>query len=183
MKQHKQYIEEEFNPEWDYAVEMATIGRPILNKVRYKIAVHGLNADERKHPNFHIYLEEDISPFSKFNFEIALDEIICYDEINLIRMKDLSKNLDIKNRNKCSWNNYMKLYNDLYDWLYSNTNHRGNFIDNLDSIIYFYNHESGDLRKSNYLLDYIKSHGMKILNKFKKYFSKEDLEKYNDCFI
>ena len=39
MKQFKQYIEEEFNPEWDYVVEMATIVRPILNKVKYKIAV------------------------------------------------------------------------------------------------------------------------------------------------
>ena len=34
--------------------------------------------------------------------EIALDEILCYDEINLIRMKDQSKHIDRRNRNICS---------------------------------------------------------------------------------
>ena len=27
------YLEEKFNPEWDYVIEMASIGRPILNKM------------------------------------------------------------------------------------------------------------------------------------------------------
>ena len=53
---------------------------------------------------------------------------------------------------------------------------------NLDAIIYFYNFESGGLKNSNPLLDYIKDHGMKILDKHKKYFSEEDIEKYKECF-
>lgn len=184
MKQLKEYLSEEFNPEWDYVVEMTTIGRPILNRKYYHIALHGTDAGDRERPHIHIYLDGDKRPFSKFNFEIALDEIICYDEINLIRMKDSIKNLDIKNRNKCSWDGYNKLKNDFEDWLFNkNVEIRGDFIDNMDSIIYFYNQESGGLRKSNPLLDYIKSHGMKVLNEYKKYFSEEDIEKYNDCFI
>ena len=27
-----EHIEEQFNPEWDYVVEMATIGHPVLDK-------------------------------------------------------------------------------------------------------------------------------------------------------
>ena len=178
-----EYIDEQFNPEWDYVVEMASIGYPVLNKTNHYIAVHGTKAGDRQRPHVHIYLSDDKRPFSKFNFEIALDEILCYDEINLIRMKDQSKHIDRKNRNICSWNGYHKLYDDFDDWLFSNdVDVRGEFIDNLDAIIYFYNFESGGLKNSNQLLDYIKDHGMKILDKHKKYFSEEDIEKYKECF-
>lgn len=183
MKTLKQYLNEEFDPDWDYVIEIASIGRPILNKIHYHIALHGTEAGDRTKPHIHIYLNGDKRPFSKFNFEIALDEILCYDEINLIRVKDLSKNIDIKNRNKCSWEGYFKLRDDFEDWLFSNNVElRGDFIDNLDAIIYFYNQESGGLKLSNPLLEYIKFKGMKIQNKFKKYFSEKDLNKYDVCF-
>ena len=110
MKHLNTYVEEQFNTEWDYVVEMASIGYPVLNKTNHYIAVHGTNAGDRQRPHVHIYLSDDKRPFSKFNFEIALDEILCYDEINLIRMKDQSKHIDRKNRNICSWNGYNKLY-------------------------------------------------------------------------
>ena len=183
MKHLNTYVEEQFNPEWDYVVEMTSIGYPVLNKTNHYIAVHGTNAGDRQRPHVHIYLSDDKRPFSKFNFEIALDEILCYDEINLIRMKDQSKHIDRKNRNICSWNGYNKLYDDFADWLFSNdVDVRGDFIDNLDAIIYFYNFESGGLKNSNPLLDYLHDHGMKVLNKYKKYFSEEDIKKYNECF-
>lgn len=183
MKQLTEYINEQFNEEWDYVIEMASIGYPILNKTNYYIALHGTNAGDRERPHIHIYLENDKRPFNKFNFEIALDEILCYDEINLIRMKDSSKHIDYKNRNKCSWDNYTKLLYDFEDWLYnSNVEIRGNFIDNLDAIIYFYNQESGGLRNKNPFLEYIKKRGLKILNKFTKYFSEEDKNQYKECF-
>lgn len=183
MKELKQYISEEFNPEWDYVVEMASIGRPLLNRNHYHIALHGTDAGDRERPHIHIYLDGDKRPFSKFNFEIALDEILCYDEINLITMRDKSNNINIKNRNKCSWKGYDKLRNDFEDWLYyNNVELRGDFIDNMDAIIYFYNQESGGLRNGNPLLEYIKSHGMKILEKYEKYFSEEDLNRYKECF-
>ena len=183
MKKLVEYIEEEFNPEWDYVIEMASIGRPILNKIHYHIVLHGTYAGDRERPHIHIYLKEDKRPFSKFNFEIALDEILCYDEINLITMRDKSKHIYLKNRNKCSWDGYFKLRDDFEDWLFSTSELRGDFIDNLDAIIYFYNQESGGTKNSNPLLEYIKNKGMKILKKNEKYFSEEDKLKYKDCFL
>lgn len=180
MKNINKYLCEKFNPEWDNVFEMATVGRPILNKTKYKISVNGLNAGERERPHFHIYLEQDSRPFNKFNFEIALDELLCYDEINIIRMKDEKRNIDITNRIRCSWSGYKKLYYDLEDWLYNNCDKRGDFIDNLDAIIYFYNEESSE--NKNTILEYIKSKGMKINPKYKKYFSENDLHIYKECF-
>lgn len=46
------YLEEKFNPEWDYVVEMASIGRPILNKIHYHIVLHGTYAGDRKNHTF-----------------------------------------------------------------------------------------------------------------------------------
>lgn len=182
MKCLKQYLNEKFNPKWDYVIEMASIGRPILNKTHYHIALHGTDAGDRQRPHIHIYLNGDKRPFSKFNFEIALDDILCYDEINLIRMKDKSKHIDLKNRNKCSWDGYLNLRDDFEDWLFNTPELRGDFIDNLDAIIYFYNNECGSTENSNPLLEYIKGKGMKIQNKFRKYFSKDDINKYTVCF-
>lgn len=183
MKNLKGYLEEDFNPKWDYIVEMATIGYPVLNRTNYFIALNGTNAGDRERPHVHIYLYGDKRPFSEFNFEIALDEILCYDEINLITMKDKSKHIDLKNRSKCSWDDYLKLKNDFEDWLFSdNVEIRGDFKDNLDAIIYFYNQESGGTKNSNPLLEYIKRKGMKIQTKFIKYFYEEDIDKYSVCF-
>ena len=98
-------------------------------------------------------------------------------------MKDRSKNIDYKNRTTCNWNGYSKLYDDFEDWLYNKTPEiRGDFIDNLDAIIYFYNQESGGMNNRNPILEYIKGKGMKILKKNEKYFSNEDKLKYKECF-
>ena len=73
MKHIKEYLDEPYNPDWENVVEMATIGYPILNKKAHSIALHGTNAGDRERPHIHIYLDGDKRPFSKFNFEIALD--------------------------------------------------------------------------------------------------------------
>ena len=177
-----EYIEEQFNPEWDYVVEMATIGHPVLDKKERLIMVHGTNAGDRQRPHVHICLNDDVRPFNKFNFEIALDEILCYDELNLIRMSDKNNGIDKKSSLLCSWNGYNKLKNEFEDWLYQKSNKRGEFIDNLDALIYFYNEESTNTHQQNPLLKYIQDHGMKVLNKYKKYFSEEDIKKYDECF-
>ena len=177
-----EHIDEQFNPEWDYVIEMATVGHPVLDKKERMIIVNGTKAGDRQRPHVHIYLNDDVRPFKKFNFEIALDEILCYDELNLIRMTDKNNNVNKKKRSLCSWNGYYKLKDEFEDWLYQKSNKRGDFIDNLDAIIYFYNFESGGLKNSNPLLNYIKDRGMKILEKHNKYFSDEDIEKYKECF-
>ena len=177
-----EYIEEQFNPDWDYVVEMTTIGHPVLDKKERLIMVHGTNAGDRQRPHVHICLNDDVRPFNKFNFEIALDEILCYDELNLIRMSDKNNGIDKKNRSLCSWNGYNKLKNEFEDWLYQKSNKRGEFIDNLDALIYFYNEESTNSHQQNPLLKYIQDHCMKVIYKYKKYFSDEDIKKYNKCF-
>ena len=177
-----EYIEEQFNPEWDYVVEMATIGHPVLDKKERLIMVHGTNAGDRQRPHVHICLNDDVRPFNKFNFEIALDEILCYNELNLIRMSDKNNGIDKKKRSLCSRNGYNKLKNEFEDWLYQKSNKRGEFIDNFDALIYFYNEESTNTHQQNPLLKYIQDHGMKVLNKYKKYFSEEDIKKYDECF-
>lgn len=186
MKLLNEYINEsheQFNEDWDYVVEMATIGTPILDKQERLIMVHGVNSGDRQRPHLHICLNNDRRPFNKFNFEIVLDEIICYDEINLIRMTDKTNNIDKKNRNICSWNGYNKLKNEFEDWLYDKSNKRGDFIDNLDALIYFYNEESTVTHQQNPLLQYIIDHGLRVLDKYKKYFSDEDIKHYNEAFI
>lgn len=104
-------------------------------------------------------------PFNKFNFEISLVDIMCYDEINLIYQRDVKNGIKRTNRNKCSWNGYFKLKEDFEDWLFSKSSKRGDFKDNLDAIIYFYNEEN----HNKTLWDYIEEHGLKVLDKYKHY--------------
>lgn len=162
--------------------EMATIGRPILNKTKYLIAIHGVNSGDRAYPHIHIYLADDKFPYNKFNFEISLINILCYDEIILIRMRDKKLGKYINNKSKCSWDGYTKLKNDFENWLYEKSKFPGDFIDNLDVIIWNYNNESEYAKENNALLYYIKEHGMKVLNKYKKYFNIEDINNYKECF-
>ena len=63
---------------------------------------------------------------------------------------------------------YRKLYNDFEDWLYdSPTGLPGEWIDNLDAIVWYCNHESpGD----DYVRKYIEQRGKHILTKYNKYF-------------
>ena len=54
MKNLKGYLEEDFNPKWDYVVEMATIGYPVLNRTNYFIALNGTNVGDRERPHVHV---------------------------------------------------------------------------------------------------------------------------------
>ena len=72
MKTLQEYIKESYEPfddDWDYVVEMATIGTPFLDKKERLIIVHGINSGDRIRPHVHICLNDDKCPFSKFNFE------------------------------------------------------------------------------------------------------------------
>ena len=167
----------------DYPIlEMAFAGVDIdLGKNTYYIALHGPNSGDRPNPHIHIYLSSDKNPWKKFNFEVSLTDIICKDEINLIRMKDVKNRKDITNRNKCSWDGYMKMYYDFEDWLFSNHVYRkGEFIDNLDAIIQIYNEESHD--RDEGFVKYLKEKGLKIHPNYFKYFDKNIKEKYKELF-
>ena len=147
---------------------------------QYRIATHGTATGDRENPHIHIYLFNDDKPYNKFNFEISLTDILCYDEINLIYQRDISKNKKVTNRNKCSWEGYRKIKEGFEEWLYKPSKTPGDFDDNLAALIYWYNEESNII--GNALLQYMKERGLIMLDKFNKYFSEEDKSMYKECF-
>ena len=147
-------------------VEMATIGYDLkFGKDKFKVVIHGQSYGDSENPHIHIYLDNDKIPYNKFNFEISLVDILRYDEINLIYQRDIRNGIKRTNRNKCSWDGYFKLKEDFENWLFSKSSKRGDFKDNLDAIIYFYNEEN----HNKTLWDYIEEHGLKVLDKYKHY--------------
>lgn len=155
----KKYLQEKLNiiePSIPI-IEMATIDKTVkVYKDTYRIALHGPAVGDRPYPHFHIYLANDIFPYNRFNIEISLIDLLCYDELN------------IKNRNRCSWSGYKKLHDRIEDWLEEPcTGLPGNFQNNLEALIWSYDNESND---GNSLLEYINDHGKKVLPKYEKYF-------------
>lgn len=155
----KKYLQEKLNivePSIPI-IEMATIDKTVkVYKDTYRIALHGPAVGDRPYPHFHIYLANDIFPYNRFNIEISLIDLLCYDELN------------IKNRNRCSWSGYKKLHDKIEDWLEEPcTGLPGNFQNNLEALIWSYDNESND---GNSLLEYINDHGKKVLPKYEKYF-------------
>lgn len=155
----KKYLQEKLNivePSIPI-IEMATIDKTVkVYKDTYRIALHGPAVGDRPYPHFHIYLANDIFPYNRFNIEISLIDLLCYDE------------LSIKNRNRCSWSGYKKLHDRIEDWLEEPcTGLHGNFQNNLEALIWSYDNESND---GNSLLEYLNDHGKKVLPKYEKYF-------------
>lgn len=169
MKSLFEYLKVSQWPSEEYILEMATIARNAsLWKSKYKIACHGTNSSDRPNPHIHIYLADDKRPFNKFNFEVSICDILCKDEINLIKMRDEKNGIKKNNRKICSWNGYQKLKNDFEDWLFNReVEIPGNFMDNLDACIYWYNQESEGT--GNPIKEYIEERGWKVLPKYKKY--------------
>lgn len=150
--------------------EMATIVKAInWGGHFYRVAIHGPNTADRPYPHIHIYDSRDTFPYKKFNFEISLIDILCYDEINLICQQDKSNKINRKNKAKCNWNGYRKIRDGFEDWLFDKPSRAGNFNDNLEAIIHNYNEEA-PLGDEDSLLNYIKDQGKKVLPKYKKYF-------------
>ena len=190
MKSLVEYIKELLNGDdyhghgniHDYLVEMATIDKNVqLGKDNYKITVHGASSKDRENPHIHIYAVND-KTLKKFNFEISLTDILCKDEINLIRQTDKlsKKQINIKIKDKCSWIGYSEIKYDFEDWL--EDKHKSlprAFKNNLDAVICNYNNESPG---ENYILDYIKERGWKILPQYKKYFDDETIKENRQLF-
>ena len=86
MKTLVQFIQEKlYNyPNSQHLYEMATIAKDVsFNKEHKSVQIHGTNSGDRENPHIHIYNYNDKV---NFNFEISLIDIICKDEINLIKM-------------------------------------------------------------------------------------------------
>lgn len=180
-----EYIQDLLNKEDNMLLEMATIQHNVpLGKDNYTIAIHGPSSKDRDNPHIHIYLTKDNS-LKQFNFEISLVDLLTTGELVLIRQIDRTgkKKIDIKNRDKCSWDSYNKIKYDFEDWLEEKHKKLPQvFKDNLDSIIWNYNNE-WEKKSDNYLLQYIKDKNKTILPEYNKYFLEEDKEIYPECFI
>lgn len=171
MKSILEYIQEKLGivePSMQI-VEMATIDKKVkVGKDTYRIALHGPAVGDRPYPHFHIYLANDMFPYKKFNIEVSLVDLLCYDELNIVGIQDKEKGTNIKNRDKCSWLGYRKLHNTIEDWLEKPcTGLPGRFANNLEALIWSYDNESN---QGLSLLEYIKDQGKKVLPKYKKYF-------------
>ena len=146
--------------------EMATITKDIKwGNDHYRVAVHGTAAGDRDVPHIHIYLSNDKKPYNKFNFEVSLVDILCYDEVNLIFQRDEKTGKYISNRNKCSWEGYKKIADGFEDWLEQKPTTPGDFQTNLEAIIYWWNEES-DSASENPLKDWLDKRGLKVLKKY-----------------
>ena len=150
--------------------EMATIAKDIKwGNDHYRVAVHGTAAGDRDVPHIHIYLSSDKKPYNKFNFEVSLVDILCYDEVNLIFQRDEKTGKRISNRNKCSWEGYKKIADGFEDWLNEKPTTPGDFQTNLEAIIYWWNEES-DSTSENPLKDWLDKRGLKVLKKYSHLF-------------
>ena len=147
--------------------EMATITKDIKwGNDHFRVAVHGTAAGDRDVPHVHIYLSSDKKPYNRFNFEISLVDILCYDEVNLIFQRDEKTGKRITNRDKCSWEGFKKIRDGFEDWLEEKPTTPGEFKTNLEAIVYWWNEES-DSSSENPLKDWLDKRGLKVLDKYK----------------
>ena len=149
--------------------EMATVGWPIIDKVEYKLSIHGVNTRDRPIP--HIHLDRADDPERKnFKFEISLVDLLETGEPVLVLQKDRARHINRTNKKECNWNGYKKLHDGVLAYLESDPEDdapRGS-RSNLESFIKFWNKESGT--DPNCLAEYIKEHGVTVLEKYRIYF-------------
>lgn len=145
-----------------------------LGNKLYRIAVHKVVSGDRPYPHVHIYMESlnEYFLYTNFDFEISLVDLLCVDNISELRCLvcqiDKLQGINRRNRKRCDWAGYRDLEYDFESWLYSKCDKPGNFIDNLDFLIYTYNRVNDE---KDSVQNYIKKHHKKILPEFLKYFN------------
>lgn len=163
-------------------LEMATFGVERWGNTLYKIAVHGASTADRDTPHFHIYLNNDINPYTQFNFEISLEDILCKNEINLIFQHDRARNVNNRNRTECSWTGYREIKEGLVDFIFNKcpTNRFGEFEDNLARGIYDWNRETDYIKTVNQGINvlrlYFEEHNLVPLPQYQKYLKDYNLK-------
>lgn len=174
MKRLSKQILEQLSDQ--HLFEMATIASDVMLDNSHKsIQIHGTNAGDRETPHIHIY---NVGDKIGFNFEVSLIDIICYDEVNLVKMTDKKHHVSINNRSKCSWDGYSRIKRNFEAWLTDRCEIPGDYKNNLDAIIYWYNRESYSREVSNPLLKYLSVRGLKVHDNYRYLFDEDDLLKY-----
>ena len=160
----------------DALFEMATIKKDnFWDGNHYRVAVHGpanntLNTPkDRPIPHIHIYLTQDVPPYSLFDFEVSLVDVFMKCEYSLISQKDkTTKNKFIGKRENgaCSWDGYKGIRDGLKTLIEKQVSIEKNdvpCIDNLQYCIETYNEES-NVMSANPFIDYIKEHCIADIN-------------------
>ena len=151
----------------------ATFGAEQWGENHYRIAIHGLTADDRNVPHIHVYRQKERNTCSPvFNFEISLLDILTKDEINLIYQKDLEKNIQFTNRRDCSWTGYAEILKGMKNFLQKENPVPvfGKNVTNLERCIYEWNKET-DYSAAvnshiNVFRNYIEEHDIDVLPKY-----------------
>lgn len=153
-------------------LELSTIGIEKWGKHIYRIAV--LGGTENPNPHIHIFRGDEDQPFTMFDFEISIVDILCKDEINLISQVDRVNNVMINNPTDCNWDGYAEIYHGFRRFLSRSSNSRyGHFMDNLDRAIYDWNRETDFLKTENGgnpLKEYLDANNLEVLTQYLKYF-------------
>ena len=151
----------------------ATIGKPRWGEVDYRIAVHDPVSQVEDSPCIHIYLLSDIN-HDKFDFVVSLVDILCKDEVNLIRQTDVAKNVIRTNEYECSWEGYESLYEGLKTFLSDKSTIRpyASCENGLHASIAAYNAESNS--RGNALKDFLDKQGLIVLPRYAKYLNEEE---------
>ena len=160
--------------------EMATFGVQKWGNETYKIAVHGSSTKDRPTPHIHIYLNNDVNPYSKFNIEVSLVDLLCSDAIVPIYQHDAAHNVLNTNRRDCSWTNYNDILKGLIEFFKTGpiSTKFGSFENNIERAIYEWNRET-DFQKTekggNPLKEYFESKGLVPLSKYAKYLKDKEI--------
>ena len=161
-------------------MEMATFGVKKWGRDTYKIAVHGASTKDRPTPHFHIYLNNDVEPYTLFNIEISFVDLLCQGNIVPIFQIDKEHNIKRTNRTECTWQGYRDIYDGVVDFLFNEPckpSKFGTFKDNIERAIYEWNRETDYVKTmngGNPLKEYLDGRGLKVLPQFEKYFDDVD---------
>lgn len=163
-------------------LEMATFGRINADNQLYRIAIHGPASGDRPMPHIHIYLANDHAPYTNFNFEVSLVDLVCYDKIVLVAQTDRSKNIRRTNKNECTWSGYKDLYNEFRKFLFSKPMkklYKNIAQNNLQVAIMEWDNENNDNMDDNQSLmkTFIESKGFNILPSYLPFFEYDNNDK------
>ena len=182
--------------------EMARFGKDLeCGKDKVDIELHG-GTDRIYPPHIHIYHSKERAKDQKlFSIEVNLAYLMQTGDIIPCRILDKKKNVDRQDSTNTSWINYIKYYQTIADFLFDGDVDRkySNCIDNIAVSIKVFNDEAnldqlrkehksllnskfGTISQNDKFLAVMYCYGKKIKSKFKKYFTKEQIEKFRDIF-
>lgn len=161
-------------------LETATIGWPTIDKVKYRVSLHGCYAEDFPMPHIHLDRADDLERVS-FEFVISLVDMLATGEPVLVFQKDLANHVYLSGRTECRWDGYPKLHDGVVEYLEAGPEAVApkHSRSNLESSIIAWNNESGD--RVERLSEYIKNGGIKVLDRYKVYFPTLCAARQSDC--